>query len=113
MSVDDLIPESINGIATDVIEVPKMYAFSSCSSGKDLMSPSSYLANGCEGHSYDKSGKPYKCIPGGSSIGPSNQNIAGTLGFFALNKNKELVGVTNNHVMGTQVYDPSPPSINI
>ena len=83
-----------------------MFAFSHCGSGFGTQSPSKYLPKGCPGHSYDSNNDNYKCIPGGTSIGPINENSAGTLGCFAVDPDGDVVGLTNNHVIGMQVYDP-------
>jgi len=113
---EDLIPSSIEGFKTDVVEVPKMFAFGACGEKVNGLSPSKKSIHGCPQNSYDSDKKPYKCIPGGVSIGVANDYSAGTLGFSALNKDQELVCVTNNHVIGSQVYDPKtepPISYNV
>ena len=100
---EDLIPERIRGVKTDVIEVPKMFAFA-CSSGNGLIPPSKDLSFGCPGHSYDANREPFNCFPAGSSIGLEKDFNAGSLGFFAFDDDGDLVGVTNNHVVGSNVY---------
>lgn len=107
LSEQDIIPKEINGIKTDVIQVPKMFAFEYCGDGGNEKSPSNFNPNGaCEGHAYDKN-QPFSCIPGGISIGTQDRSSAGTLGYTFLNESNQLVGLTNNHVIGTDVYDPS------
>lgn len=101
---EEFIPNNIRGIPTDVIEVPKMFAFA-CS-GSGLVPPSKNYTYGCPGHSYDNNAEPFECFPAGSSIGPKDDFTAGTLGFFALDNSGDLVGVTNNHVLGNHIYSP-------
>lgn len=107
LSPDDLVPQEIGGLPTDVLEVPQMFAFSDCSQGDNLLSPNNTSQYGCLSHCYDVDGNPYSCPAGGSSIGPSNHFSAGTLGYFALNSENRVLGITNNHVLGPKAYDPS------
>lgn len=107
LSSEDLVPKEIDGLPTDVLEVPQMFAFSGCSRGDNLISPNNSSQYGCLSHCYDADGNPYSCPSGGASIGPSNHFSAGTLGYFALNSENRVLGITNNHVLGPAAYDPS------
>lgn len=109
---NDLIPSSIDGIKTDVIEVPKMYAFG-CSGPNSLISPSRSQPYGCKDNVYDANQQPFECVSGGASIGVKESFSAGTLGFVAVDSDGSLVAVTNNHVAGNEVYEPkTQPPIN-
>jgi hypothetical protein len=113
---EDLIPSEINGVKTDVIEVPKMIASDYCGSNAGSSSPSQIHAKGCGGHTYNSDGSPFECIPGGISIGPKDTNSAGTLGLSVQDSDGSIIGLTNNHVVGPQIYyakDDSPTEYEV
>jgi len=103
LSEEDLIPPEINGVKTDVIEVPPMIIQDYCGSDSGSSSPSEIYLKGCPGHTYDNN-SPFNCVPGGISIGPKEEVAAGTLGFSVKDNEGNILGVTNNHVVGPEVY---------
>jgi hypothetical protein len=103
LNKEDLIPSKINGVKTDVIEVPKMIVHDYCGSNSGSSSPSEIYLKGCPNHTYDNN-SPFNCVPGGISIGLKNQNSAGTLGLSVKDGDGNVLGITNNHVLGPQVY---------
>ena len=102
----DLIPSSIQSILTDVVEVPKMVALNSCMQGFNGKSPAYKSLSGCPTNIHNPDKSLFNCLPAGCSIGPSQSNSAGTLGFFAKNSNGDISLVTNNHVLGSEIYSP-------
>tara|TARA_B100000902_G_C27319591_1_gene923507 strand:- start:1698 stop:3539 length:1842 start_codon:yes stop_codon:yes gene_type:complete len=100
---EDLVPSEISGVKTDVIEVPKMIVYDFCGGDLGSNSPSEVYVKGCPNHTYDND-SPFECIPGGISIGPKSQSSAGTLGFSLKDENGNILGVTNNHVVGPEVH---------
>jgi hypothetical protein len=110
LNTEDLIPKHINGLNTDVIEVPEMFAFTYCGAGEGNLPPSSVNPTGCEGHTYDEDGQPFSCVPGGISIGPKNESSSGTLGVSIKDSDGQIVGITNAHVVGPEVYIPENES---
>ncbi len=103
LSPEDLIPSQISGVKTDVIEVPPMIIQDFCGSDAGSNSPSEIYVKGCPNHTYDNN-SPFNCVPGGISIGPKNQVAAGTLGFSIKDNEGNILGITNNHVVGPEVY---------
>jgi len=104
LSKEDLIPSEIHGVKTDVIEVPKMIALDYCGNNMGSSTPSQVYSKGCGGHTYNSDNAPFECVPGGISIGPKDNNSAGTLGVSVLDSDGSIIGLTNNHVVGPQVY---------
>jgi alpha-tubulin suppressor-like RCC1 family protein len=102
---NDLIPESLNGIKTDVVIVPPMIASGFCGVPSGTDRPSTTNPKGCSGHTYDVDNAPFSPVPGGVSIGLASENSAGTLGCMVQDSSGELVGLSNNHVVGTQIYE--------
>lgn len=105
LNEEDIIPDVFNGQKTDVLEVPIMRA-GHCADGEGLTKPSVKNSFGCLKNVVKDDNKPFRCLPAGSSIGINTDHSAGTLGFFAVDENNELCGVTNNHVALNTGYYP-------
>jgi len=102
LSEQDLVPNTIEGIKTDVVELPQIkkqgFCFNTDNSG--------LIA--CEGHAIPLSDEKEKCILNGSSIGFRNEFQSSTLGLPLFNSlTDSIVGVTCNHATGGVMYHPS------
>ncbi len=90
LSPEDILPSSIDGVPTDVISCPKIYATSTCVSGS---------LDSCPPH-----GNKYRPLVGGISIGPFVGGSC-TLGLIVRDLvDQRLVALTNNHCVGL-LYD--------
>jgi len=102
LSVKDKVPEEIDGIKTDVVEIGEVTAdcFFKQSSPKDHQSY-------------------HRPAFGGHSIG-HEYVTAGTLGIVLKNRDNKLIGLSNNHVaanannakIGDTIYQPGPRDHN-
>jgi hypothetical protein len=101
LSKEDLIPKTIEGIKTDVIELPQIkkqgFCFNTGNSG----------LTACEGHAITLSDEQEKCIFNGSSIGFKNEFQSSTLGLPLFNSlTDSVVGITCNHATGGVMQHP-------
>lgn len=104
--VDHIVPQFVNNTITDVVQLPQISKNMYCG-GTDPQDPYVDGKSGCEQNIYKSGGGMYRDLPGGVSIGQSAERNTGTLGIMVKDKKtRRVVGLTCNHVVGVQVYDP-------